>query len=201
LENEMQVNSAGNQCGYGWSVANNPWSSFTTALSSNEVDIAAPANSTTAQTANSAGSVQLATQTIVALLNAQENLYGADQAPSDPTSPSQTPPAAFINPATTPDDGFAIANSDGTLTASDVQGQSAASLTANLISAFGSNGTLSLNDVDNALGLNDSTVSPTIIQHLKSEIATAWNSLSGGSSELSSGKLESAIGSYLSAIS
>jgi hypothetical protein len=203
LEEVMQIVSSPNLLSYyNYATSGSPTAGSSGASSSNSADIAPSASKATTQAANSAGSassVQLDTQTLVALLNAQEGRYGATQAPFSPSSPTQTPPPQFINPSTT--GGFEIASSDGALTSSELQGQSAAGLASDMIGTFGSNGTLSLNDVDGALGLNDSTDPPQLIQQMKSEIATAWNSLSGGSSVLSSDQLASAIGSRLSVTS
>ena len=180
---------------YGSVAAAGASSSSSSSNSANVAQTTSTEQSATAPTA--ANSVQLDTQTLVALLNAQEGSFGATQSSFVPSSPADIPPAEFINPATAPTGSFGIVSSAGALTSSEMQGQSASSLANDLVDTFGSDGTISLSDVDGALGLNDSTDPPEVIQQMRSEMASAWNSLSGGASTMSADQLASAIGGLL----
>jgi hypothetical protein len=94
-------------------------------------------------------------RSIIAGISFADHLHGPNWSRRRPGNTGQTPPAIFINPATTPTGPFGIVNSDGSLSASALLGQTARPA-SDMIGAFGSNGALILSDVDGALGLNDS---------------------------------------------
>jgi hypothetical protein len=181
-----------------------------------------------ASVASPAASSLLDTQTLVALFNAQEggqdmNLTAPSEASMQmkafdallgqqtggalsshpafqPASPGEAIPPQhdFINPATTRET-IGIVSSAGTLNPSQLQGQTAAGLAGDLINEFGSNGSLSLSDVDGALGISNSTDPSVEVQQMKSQMASVWDQLTGGASSLSAAQLTADIRSKLGA--
>jgi len=145
-------------------------------------------------------SVQFNTQLLTALLNAQEGGYHATRSEGD----ISTGQAHLLLQAHSPgarQASSAIISSAGDLDASTLVGKSATDLADGMIQAFGSNGSLDLAQVDDALGVTGSTVDPNSLDRIKSVIAGMWKSTAGGSDAVSPEQLAIVIGKLQSGAS
>jgi hypothetical protein len=92
----------------------------------------------------------------------------------------------------------AIVSSAGQLTPADLQGHTATSLAGDLVSMFGSNGSLSESQV-NQVFMSGATAPASVLQDITLGIDADWNVLSGGSTTtMSATRLAAAIQQYLS---
>jgi hypothetical protein len=88
------------------------------------------------------------------------------------------------------------ASSDGALKVSEIQGQRATTLSNDLVSVFGSNGSLSEADVDQALEAG-ATAPATVLQQITDSLDGNCNTLSNGALSMTAAQLSAAIAKYL----
>jgi hypothetical protein len=134
-------------------------------------------------------SQQFDSQLLVALLNTQEDQGG------NATDRADTAKALSLLGPQAQSAGN-IASSDGALAPADIQGQSATTLSNDLVTAFGSSGSLSESDIDGALEAG-ATVPPTVLQDFAASLDSNWTALSGGSESMTAEQLSAAIAKNL----
>jgi hypothetical protein len=158
-----------------------------------------PSTPNSAPAAGATDSVQFGTQLLVALLNAQQGQIDgqpqrlANLAAGEP--PLQLKDPYFIGQR--PDIAVRIATNAGELDQAALQGQSTATLAANMVGTLGLHGTLSVSDVERALGCDNSTAEPQVIAQIRRGIESNWNAMTDGGGSLSTSQLASAIQKYL----
>jgi hypothetical protein len=179
-------------------ISNSAWVSANTPVAPQSRPSAQPAQQDLAQGANisapgpAPASPQFDSQLLVALLNTQEvreNQSGTakDQANTAKALSLLGPQAQSVGN---------IASSDGPLAPSEIQGQSATSLSNDLVTAFGSNGSLSESDMNQALDAG-ATAPASVLQRFDASVDGNWNELSGGSESMTAAQLSAAIAKYL----
>jgi len=134
-------------------------------------------------------SQQFDSQLLVALLNTQDVQGGSAQDRADTANA-----LSLLGPQAESEGN--IASSDGALNPADIQGQSATTLSNDLVTAFGSNGSLSESDMDLALEAG-ATAPPIVLQRFTASLAGDWNGLSGGANTMTAAQLSAAIATYL----
>lgn len=93
--------------------------------------------------------------------------------------------------------GFGVGSADDLPTPGELQGQTADDLAQDLVSRFGSNGSLSCSDVEKAL--SSASWPADFRAKIKSGIDTNWHAIFGGASSLTTAQLSKAISQYLPA--
>ncbi|MBB6305058.1 hypothetical protein [Rhizobium leucaenae] len=168
------------------------------ALNNGQNQPTAESDSAKASTLAGTNPVQFNTQLLVALLNAQEGKSNSSLGVGN-ISTGQAHQFLASRLDTSQLGSSAIASSAGDLDSSSLEGKSAAGLADGLVKTFGSNGSLDLAEVEQALGLDSSTVGANTLAKIKDVISEHWNSAFGVREAISSAQLSAVIGKYLGA--